>query len=204
MNRFRIYLARVSASAFLFFTPLSVALAAPPDTAGVDGLGATLLQIVYFIDRFLVPIVFALAFIVFIFGVYRTFILGATNEEKRQEGQKLVMYGLIGFFIMFSVWGLVNLLVNTLGFGSATRPTLPTFSAPGAGGQSNTTNPFGGSGSQPSGTCQTDSQCPSGETCELISGTGICSGPHTQGGTKPPPSQLPPRTPPVDDLNGLY
>ncbi|MGE5541376.1 MAG: pilin [Bacillota bacterium] len=112
---------------FLF---VGVAHAQVPDTKGVDNLGVFLLKGIYFIDRYLVPVIFALAFIVFVIGVYRFFIAGATNEEKRQEGQKFVVYGLVGFVLMLSVWGIVNLLLNTLGFNRTARPDLPIFGAP--------------------------------------------------------------------------
>ncbi len=85
-------------------------------------------NIVSFINDVLVPLIFAVAFIVFLFGVFRYLIAGAANPEKRQTGQQMVMYSLIGFAVMISVWGLVNLLVGTFGFDSNTRPCLPTFS----------------------------------------------------------------------------
>ncbi|CAN5703339.1 hypothetical protein BH11PAT2_BH11PAT2_05720 [soil metagenome] len=88
------------------------------------------------IINLLVPLVFAVAFIVFIYGVFRYFILGGGNEEKRAEGRKFVMWGIIAFAIMVSVWGLVNVITGTLNFGSTSRPNLPTFS-----GSSNSATP---------------------------------------------------------------
>ena len=35
------------------------------------------------------------------------------SEEKREEGKKTIMYGIIGIFVMISVWGLVNILNRT-------------------------------------------------------------------------------------------
>jgi hypothetical protein len=87
------------------------------------------------INNYIVPVVFAVAFLMFLIGVYRYFIAGGASEEKVQEGQKFVLWSVIGFVIMFSIWGLVNLFINTLGFDSNTRPSLPTF-----GAQGNTTN----------------------------------------------------------------
>jgi hypothetical protein len=87
------------------------------------------------INNYIVPVVFAVAFLMFLIGVYRYFIAGGASEEKVQEGQKFVLWSVIGFVIMFSIWGLVNLFINTLGFDSNTRPALPKFGAPG-----NTTN----------------------------------------------------------------
>ncbi len=89
-------------------------------------------MVLMFIDRLLVPLIFAIAFIVFLWGIYQYFILGGANEEKRKEGQKLAMAGIIGFVIMIAVWGIVGLLVNSLGFDTRGRPPLPTFG--GAGG----------------------------------------------------------------------
>jgi NADH:ubiquinone oxidoreductase subunit 2 (subunit N) len=76
----------------------------------VQDLGTTIEDI---INRVLVPLIFALAFVVFLWGVFQYFIAGASDEEKRESGKSLMIYGLIGFFVMVSVWGLVNLLVGT-------------------------------------------------------------------------------------------
>jgi hypothetical protein len=80
-----------------------------------------------FINGVLVPLVFAIALIVFLFGVFRFFIAGADNPEKRKNGTSLILYSIIGFAIMVSVWGLVNLVVGTFGFDNTSRPCLPTF-----------------------------------------------------------------------------
>ena len=62
---------------------------------------------------------FIVAFVVFIFGVLE-FIRGANNEEKRKKGREHIMYGILGFLIMFGVWGIINILVNTFGIKGAT------------------------------------------------------------------------------------
>jgi hypothetical protein len=81
------------------------------------------------INGVIVPIIFALAFLYFLYGVFRYFIQegAAGNPEKRQEGTQFVAWSMFGFFVMFSLWGLVNLLVNTFGFGGAQMPNIPTF-----------------------------------------------------------------------------
>jgi hypothetical protein len=77
------------------------------------------------INNVLVPVLFAVAFIVFIWGAFQTFILGASNEETKEKGKNLMIYGLIGFFVMVSVWGLVNILTGTFNFGNKGETTLP-------------------------------------------------------------------------------
>lgn len=81
------------------------------------------------INGVLVPLVFAIAFIVFIWGIFQYFIAGGHDEEAKEKGKSLMLYGLIGFFLMVSVWGLVNILVGTFNL----LNNAPTF-IPGAPG----------------------------------------------------------------------
>jgi hypothetical protein len=62
---------------------------------------------------------FIVALVVFLWGVLQ-FIRGAANEKKRSEGKQHMMWGLVGFVIMFGVWGIINLIVNTFGIKGAT------------------------------------------------------------------------------------
>lgn len=65
------------------------------------------------INNIAVPLLFAVSFLVFIFGVFRYFIAGGADEEKRKQATQMILYGIIGFALMVSVWGLVNILLNT-------------------------------------------------------------------------------------------
>ncbi len=84
------------------------------------------------INNVAVPVVFALAFIVFIWGVFQVFILGGTNEEAKEKGRALMLWGLIGFFVMVSVWGLVRILTGSVGLTNnvPSYPTAPTTGGP--------------------------------------------------------------------------
>src|ERR1700679_2310000 len=74
----------------------------------IGSLGDVGTFIINTINQIIVPVLFAIAFIVFIYGVFETFILGAGNDEAKEKGKSLMLWGLIGFFVMVSVWGLVN------------------------------------------------------------------------------------------------
>jgi hypothetical protein len=80
------------------------------------------------INNVAVPVVFALAFIVFVWGVFQVFVLGGTNEEAKEKGRALMLYGLIGFFVMVSVWGLVHILTGSVSLTNQVPdyPTAPT------------------------------------------------------------------------------
>lgn len=106
-------------------------------------LTSLLSDFIGFINTILVPLVFALAFILFLFGVFKYFFAsGAKADEGRQEGKKFITWGIIALAVMISVWGLVNILVRTFGFEDESRPCLPTFSGdPNCPGQSSSNNP---------------------------------------------------------------
>jgi len=105
----------VSAST-LFALPL-VAFAA---VNNLTDAGSLLIDI---INQIIVPVLFAIAFIVFVWGAFQTFIVGASSEDVKEKGRNLMLWGLIGFFVMVSVWGLVNILTGTIQFGNTTGPS---------------------------------------------------------------------------------
>ena len=73
----------------------------------------------------LIPIVMALALLLFIWGVIQYFILGADDEGKRETGRAYMLYAIIGLVAIVAVWGIVNLVVQILGTGYGTAPATP-------------------------------------------------------------------------------
>jgi hypothetical protein len=101
-----------------FFLPaIAFAQSTSQTVDSVQGLAKFVID---FINNIAVPVVFALAFIVFIIGVFRFFIAGASDEAKREKGKDLMIYGIIGFFVMVSVWGLVRILTGTVRLDNST------------------------------------------------------------------------------------
>lgn len=90
--------------------------------AQVNNLADAGSLVINFINNVLVPVLFAVAFIVFLWGAFKVFILGANDEEAKEKGKNLMLYGLIGFFVMVSIWGLVNILTGSVQFGNSTGP----------------------------------------------------------------------------------
>lgn len=129
----------------------------------MNGINPTYIQgyatsITTIINSILVPVLISIAFIVFLWGVYNYFILGADNETKRSEGKTFALYGIIGFVVLFSVWGIVNIFMGTLGLSTGNVPAFPTIGN--STGVPAGTNPFGGTptGGTPSGNSVTDAQ----------------------------------------------
>lgn len=67
------------------------------------------------LNTIVVPVIMALAFATFIWGVVNFFFLHGDDEGKREEGRQFIFWGILGMVILFSVWGFVNILLSTLG-----------------------------------------------------------------------------------------
>lgn len=72
------------------------------------------------INNVVVPVIFAFAFAAFIWGIVHYFFLHGEEETKREEGRKFILWGILGMIVLFSVWGLVGIVLST--FGIAPKP----------------------------------------------------------------------------------
>ncbi|MEK7602134.1 MAG: hypothetical protein AAB472_01455 [Patescibacteria group bacterium] len=94
--------------AFLFvLIPLHSAFAATPTFE--EWVNNTA---VGFVDSYVIPLLYAVAFLVFMFGAFRYFFTG--GEENREKGRAFLLWSIIGMVAIFSVWGVVNLLLTAL------------------------------------------------------------------------------------------
>ncbi len=73
-----------------------------------NGLGGIVDCILYLLDK-VVVLLMAGAVAYVIYGAFQMI----SSEEKRQSGRDTIVYGVIGLFVMVSVWGLVNILSST-------------------------------------------------------------------------------------------
>jgi Na+/serine symporter len=99
-------------------------------TAYADSLDDLLFKLNEKIINPAIEFAFIIALVVFLFGVME-FLRNANNEEKRTKGKKHMLWGIIGFLIMFGVFGIMHLLVNTFGLGTLkTDPKDQGFTPP--------------------------------------------------------------------------
>ena len=97
----------------------SIAFAAITDVNGIFTFAMSILNSVTIL-------LVAAAVVYFLYGVFQ-FIQAAGDEEKRKEGRDKIIYGVIGLFVMGSVYGLVGILTSTFGLTGSTisAPALP-------------------------------------------------------------------------------
>ncbi len=134
------------------------------------------------ISKAIIPLLFTLAAVLFVWGVVKFFIIDAGEEAKRSQGKQFMIWGLVALVVMSSVWGLVRLFGNTAGLNPYTH-VLPGVRPPGSsintgGGTTTTTSttttdddippvsPGGGDGRE----CVVTSDCPDPSTQRCVSG----------------------------------
>ena len=61
----------------------------------------------------LIKLLFALAVIYFLYGVFE-FLANQENEEKKTAGKSHMVWGVVGIAIMLGVWGILSVVLNTL------------------------------------------------------------------------------------------
>jgi len=83
-----------------------------------------------FISSVVLPLLFAIGFLVFVWGMIKFFIIGASNDDAKASGKSLILYSLAAFIIIFAFWGIVNIFVNGIGLGDANLDRVPGVPAP--------------------------------------------------------------------------
>ncbi len=96
--------------------------------------------IIYYLNSALV-LMMAFAIVMFTFYVIKYYVM---PNENRTEGNTYVLYSIIGFFVILSFWGLVNILQNSFGLGNQTPGNWASFTNIFPGGNSSGSNDFGG------------------------------------------------------------
>lgn len=93
------------------------------DVPTVPGLQSTssIMDITEFLGKInqvilnpLIYLFFAIAFVVFVWGIFQ-FIASQTSDDKLSEGKRKIFWGLFGMFIMISAYGLIRLILGTFG-----------------------------------------------------------------------------------------
>ena len=110
------------------------------ESLGVTGTSATcslagnpkfqdlLCYITKIINDSVIPLIFAVATVMFVWGVVQFFIINADEEKKRAQGKQFMIWGIVALAVMLSVWGLVGILSTT--FGIKGGSVLPQVTPP--------------------------------------------------------------------------
>ncbi len=89
----------------------------------------SLIKILQNIVDAVIPFIIGLGVLVFIYGVFN-FVTSAGDEEARAGAKQLIIWGIIGIFVMVSVWGLVNILAGTFDLNKTGANAPATYLVP--------------------------------------------------------------------------
>ncbi len=93
----------------------------PPivDTSGgttfAQFIGSGTTGIIGIINTVILPVIVAFMFVIFVWGIVKYFFLNVDDEKARESGRQFALWSVLGLVVLFSVWGLVNILLSTLG-----------------------------------------------------------------------------------------
>ena len=94
------------------------------DLPPVPGIGSFISDIGEILNS-IIPLMIALAGVYVVWGVVSYII--ADEEEAKKKGRSKIVYGIIGLAIIISLWGLVNIVVNTFSLDEFEAITPPTI-----------------------------------------------------------------------------
>jgi len=77
----------------------------------------------YILNPF-IGFLFVLASILFMFGLVRFYIAGEAKD--REQGKRHMIYGILGMFIMLSVFGIMRLIIGTFGIVLPSDVSIPS------------------------------------------------------------------------------
>lgn len=81
------------------------------------------------INNSVIPLIFALAVLMFVWGVVQ-FVINSDEEAKKEKGKQFMLWGIIALTVMISVWGLVGILSSTFGIKGSVLPQVTPPSSP--------------------------------------------------------------------------
>lgn len=68
----------------------------------------------------LISLLFVVAMLVFVWGLIMYVVGSSGDKTKLEQGKRLMLWGIIGLFIMSSAWAIVSILCNFFGVSCTT------------------------------------------------------------------------------------
>lgn len=91
----------------------------------MDRTFAQLLGVIFEILESLIPLLSFLVVALFFWGLVKV-LTHAGDETKLKDGKRLMLWGLIGIIVVFSLWSIVALIASDLFGGAFYLPQLRT------------------------------------------------------------------------------
>lgn len=137
MKKINTYKNKLTLTIFTFlFTIFNFAFAQTPpkETAATKGvakattnldqktLGQLVADFILFLSKYVLKLLLALIVLTFLYGLMKYMFKGQGSDTARSEGRKLMLWGIIGIFVITSLWGLVAIFTAFVGHKSIVIP----------------------------------------------------------------------------------
>lgn len=109
-----------------FITGAALSALALPMIAMAQTTLFSILAVIRNVMDILIPLLITGALIFFIYGVIQY--ITAKDGDAKEKGRKVLVQGVLGLFIIVSVWGLIGIIQSTFGVGAGgvlTQEQLP-------------------------------------------------------------------------------
>lgn len=101
---------------------LSAGLLLLPFVASAQTAQLFVTNFVLFLNARVIPFLIGVAFLFFLINAIRYFVIESANEEGREKAKSLAIYSVAAFVFLIIFWGIINLLVSSLGLGGCAAP----------------------------------------------------------------------------------
>jgi len=85
------------------------------DDATGGQFGDLLIDLLALTNTLLIPFILGIGFLVFVWGMFKFFIVGGANDDAKEQGKSLMVYATLGFVLIIVFWGVVNLVATSTG-----------------------------------------------------------------------------------------
>lgn len=89
-------------------------------SAESNAIANAISTIITFINNIIIPAILAIAFLAFVWGMVKFFIIGGSDDAAKAQGKSLMIYAIAGFVAILIFFGLVNIVANGLGLTNST------------------------------------------------------------------------------------
>ena len=93
---------------------LVLLLIALPLVTFAQGIDDYITTLATFLNNIVVPVLFSIAFLMFLINITRYFILEGASEEGREKAKRNALWGILAFVLLISLWTLTTLLLDGL------------------------------------------------------------------------------------------
>lgn len=108
-------------------TLIFTALFTLPLFASAQSLQTIMSNTLLFINNYLIPFIFGIAFVIFVFNMVRYFVLGAGNSDIQEDAKSIIFYSIGAFVFIIIFWGIINLVIGTIGIDGSATDVRPDY-----------------------------------------------------------------------------